>query len=56
MQQRKRSTASFSSERERRLRIVERIVGDAVALYLMFAGVWVICQIVSEIFGRMGVG
>lgn len=33
-----------------------RIVGFFVYLYIMFAGLWTICYLVSEIFTKMGVG
>lgn len=32
------------------------MIEDAVALYVMGAGIWVICRLVGEIFGKLGVG
>ena len=41
---------------KKRRDLVCRIIETAVYLYIMYAGLWVVCRLVGEIFERMGVG
>lgn len=44
----------MSTKAKRKNRIV-KLIKDAIALYIMFACVWAIGHIVSEIFSKLGV-
>ena len=55
-QTRRQACSSTDKARERRLRIFAKVVEDAVFVYLMYAGIWAIGHIVSEIFVKLGVG
>lgn len=44
----------MSAKAKRRNRIV-KLIEDAIVLYLMFACVWTIGYLISEIFAKMGI-
>lgn len=39
----------------KRRRFIVKLIEDAIFLYVMGAGIWTICYLVSEIFQKIGV-
>lgn len=42
--------------RKQKRELICRIIEDVIYLYVMGAGIWVVCRLVGEIFTKMGVG